>query len=89
MSAPKWLSDYFGSEFDTLSPTVVVEGIRVAVVRITNVNLPKEFKAVGYILVKKNGRFDASTHISLHEGIANAFDWEKMVNRFNEEEAKI
>lgn len=88
MSKPKWLNDYFGSELEKYAPTVVLDGARVAVLRIQNAELPKEFRSVGFILVRKNGRFDASTHKSLHEGIASAADMERMIKVFNDENSK-
>lgn len=75
--AEKWLKDYYGKDFNSLSPLLVMDGNVVAVVKLTR-KASRGFNRVGYVLIKKNGRHNASDHIVLHEGVASKEDLETM-----------
>lgn len=68
MSAVNWLQDYYGEDFKKLNPTVVFEGEYKAVVRLVKEPI-KGYSGVGYVLIKKDGKHNASEWKSLHEGI--------------------
>lgn len=82
----EWLKKYFSKDdFDFLSPTVVVDGKKKAIVRLTRTGA-QGHSGVGYILVDKNGRHSVSTHKSLHEGVPSAADMERMKETLKKED---
>jgi hypothetical protein len=69
-----WLRTYYGKDFDAFNPTVLIEGKKFAVVRLLGNNAP----AIAYVLIKKNGRHNASSQQSLYEGAIDADVMEKL-----------
>lgn len=80
MTAPKWLQDYYGNEIGAFNPEVVVDGRKHAIVKISRAGTKKAFySSIGYVLLRKGGRHGASGHLSLHEGMANQQDLDRML----------
>lgn len=67
-----WLTTYYGKWSRELHPSVVFDGKDFAIVRLTYPGKQ------AYVLVRKNGNHDASTHTVLHEGLAADGDYAKM-----------
>lgn len=86
MNEPAWVKTYFGKKVKDLSPTVVEEGKRYAIVRIQDMGQKGEFSKVGFILVLKNGRYGASPHDSLFEGSPTVVDLFTMKNKLEKKE---
>jgi hypothetical protein len=86
-TAPKWLQEYYGPDFDMLQPEVVHQGKTKAIVRLMRATRIKgSFSSVGYVLIHIGGRHVATPHKSLHEGVASAEDLEKMKKVLAKEE---
>lgn len=86
-SQPKWLTDYYGSDFDWLNPTVVQEGKTWAIVKLMKpASSGSPHSSIGHVLIRKTGRHIATPHISLHEGIPQVEDLKKMQDRLAKEE---
>jgi hypothetical protein len=74
-----WLRAYYGSEWPSFSPSVVREGKRFAVVRITDTSQKgATFSKVGYILLRKTGKHGQTKERPLHEGVPTRPDLDKM-----------
>lgn len=71
---PKWLKEYYGKEVDDFSPSVVYDGIKKAVVRIQRGDISSASSSIGYVLLSKSGRHNATHYRSLFEGIPAASD---------------
>jgi hypothetical protein len=81
MATAAWLDRYYGKDADSLNPTVIFDGKKLAVVRITNAG-----GKVGYVLLKKGGKHNNSKHISLHDGVAKPADFVAMRARLLRED---
>jgi hypothetical protein len=77
MAAPRWLKEYYGKDFEKFQPTVVMEGRTQAVVKLTQ-SASRGYSGLGYVLVKKRGKHNASQHLVLHEGVASKEDLNTM-----------
>lgn len=87
--AADWLKDYYGKAFNELTPDVVKEGRNYAIVRLIGSNKNRAFSAIGYVLVKKNGRHGATPHQSLYEGVPSLVEFQGMVDKLNQAEARF
>jgi hypothetical protein len=67
---PEWLATYYGKYTPVLNPQVVIDGKKVAVVRLVKNEAPRGFAKVGYVLIRKDGRHHGGMQRSLHEGHA-------------------
>ena len=76
---PKWLKDYYGKNFDSFKPEVFLDGNKFAVVKISGqADKSLGHSNIGYILVNKSGRFGATPHRPLYEGVAGALQLQLM-----------
>lgn len=73
----EWLKRYYGSDLETLNPSIVFEGKKFAVVCLKRSSTLRDHSSIGYVLIKKTGRHNASIQQSLSEGVPSA---EKMVS---------
>lgn len=87
-SAPRWLRNYYGKDFDRLSPSVVEEGDRFAVVKLFNHEVRTSNPKIGYVLIDKRGSFAVSPHQSLFEGIPSQADVDSMKAALSKREGK-
>jgi hypothetical protein len=68
-----WLTSYYGEKWTKeLHPSVVFDGKDFAVVRVTYPGKQS------YVIVRKTSTHDASTHLVIHEGLANEGDYARM-----------
>ncbi len=81
-----WLKRYFGKHFKELSPQVIEESEKWAVVQITNTKLPRGFSSIGFILVDKAGTHGKTPATSLHEGPLTAKVMKTMQNALKKKE---
>jgi hypothetical protein len=86
-NTPKWLSDYYGASCQYLNPIVVQEGKQWAIVRLMKAAKTPGYSSVGYVLIKKTGRHIATPHFSLHEGVAQEADLQRMQKALQEKDA--
>lgn len=77
MAKDNWLERYYGKDFDFLNPTVVFDGKKKAVVRLTRSG-SRQYSGIGYVLLDKNGNHLASTPKSLFEGVPSQQDLDRM-----------
>lgn len=89
MSAPAWLRDYYGKDFDSLAPTVVRESRNYAVVRLFNHGVKTSNSRVGYVLVYKKGSLSTDSHSSLFEGIPEQSDMDRMYQALEKKEETL
>ena len=76
--SPAWLSRYYDAPTrDVLNPTIVFEGKKKAVIRLTK-RKSRTGGGVAYVGVEKTGRHHTSKHIALHEGPAGKQDLQRM-----------
>lgn len=85
---PEWLKLYYGKETETFNPQVVIDGKRVAVVKLVKTESPRGFPKVGYVLIRKDGRHQGGMQLSLHEGLATEVDMERMKKVHVQEDKK-
>ena len=79
MSTPKWLKDYYGEQFDSFHPELIVDGRKFAIVRIYQPQASRQmYHSIGYVLLRKGGRHEGVSHQSLHEGVPNQADMDRM-----------
>ena len=77
-----WLKSYFGAtDLANLNPEIVEEGKRYAIVKIQDMSQKGGFSKIGYILVRKNGKYRVTKHDSLFEGTPSLLDLFQMKNR--------
>jgi hypothetical protein len=82
---PKWLKNYYGSMLSTVNPEVIIDGKKVAVVRLQTQNTTTSGSSrIGYVLISKDGKHNATAHVSLHEGVPTQKDMERMRRVFEE-----
>ena len=81
-----WLDSYYGKDRKTFDPCVVMEGVKYAVVLIRK--SAKGSSSMGYVLLKKNGKHSVSPQKSLHEGVANRADMDRMIEELKRAEAQ-
>lgn len=85
---PKWLKEYYGGkDFGLLGPTVEMDGKTMAVVKLSR-RSSRGYASVGYVLIKKRGKHNASSEIPLHEGLASKDDLETMKRVLDQEDGK-
>lgn len=82
-----WLKKYYGDDFEKLSPEVVEEGKKFAIVKLTG-QVGRSFSGVGFVLIKKTDSHNSSKSVSLHEGLPSAADMERMKNELRKAEGK-
>lgn len=87
MATQKWLKDYFGKDFDLLSPSVVADGDTKAVVKLSR-KAAKGYSGTGYVLVEKSGKHNVTEHIVLHEGLASKEDMDTMKHVLAQKDGK-
>lgn len=78
MSSPSWLQKYYGKHCEVLHPEVVIDGQKVAVVRLVKSEAPPGFPKSGYVLIRKDGTHSGGAQQSLHEGVATQADMDRM-----------
>lgn len=83
----EWVKKHFGKKEKTLTPSVVEEGKKYAIVRIQDMAQKGAFSKVGFILVLKAGRYGISPHESLFEGVPTVPDLFNMKNRLEKKES--
>lgn len=81
---PSWLQRYYGDETEKLTPVVLFEGKKSAVVMLRS--KVKNVTQVGYVLIEKSGKHNISKHEALHEGPASTTDIARMRRRLTEVE---
>jgi hypothetical protein len=87
-NAPKWLKDYYGGkDFGLLGPAVEIDGKTHAVVKLQR-RASRGYASVGYVLIKKRGKHNASDELSLHEGLASKDDMTTMKKVLEQEDGK-
>lgn len=79
---PSWLQRYYGDEVEKLTPVVLFDGKRYAVVMLRS--KVKSITQIGYVLIEKNGKHNISKHEALHEGPASTTDISRMRRRLSE-----
>lgn len=67
----EWLKTYYDKNYIDLSPSVYLESDRFAVVRITRDG------RMGFVLIKKSGKYNHSKQKSMHEGLPTSTDLER------------
>lgn len=83
-----WLETYYGKDFDKFQPTVVFEGKRWAVVRLSRNAPQKGYSSVGYVLIQKRGTHASSVYVPLHEGVATQTQLDEMAKVLAKKEAE-
>lgn len=85
---PEWLKSYYGPEgLKNLSPEVVEEGKKYAIIKLLGAQPPSTYSKVGFVLISKNGRYGASPQEALFEGMPDMNDFFKMKSRLEKAEA--
>lgn len=85
---PRWLKDYYGArDFGLLGPLVEMEGETYAVVKLQR-RSTRGYASVGYVLIRKRGKHNASEETPLHEGLASKDDLETMKRVLDQEDGK-
>ncbi len=82
-----WMKKYFGKDFERLSPQVIEDGESFAVVQITS-TMPRGFSGIGFILVRKTGKYGVTPAESLHEGPLNEKARKKLKDALKKQEEK-
>lgn len=83
-----WLKKFFGKRFKELSPQVIEEGEKFAVVQITSTSVPRGFSSIGFILVNKVGNYGVTPSLSLHEGPLNEKARKRMQDALKKQESQ-
>lgn len=85
MTAPSWLKKYYGGDFEELSPEVIHEGKRLALVKLSRES-QFGFSGIGFVLIEKNGNHLAGPHMSMHEGMPTPEKMEEMKKVLEQED---
>lgn len=72
MADVAWLRNYYGTWFDKLHPTIVMDGKYNAVVRVSHVG------AAAYVLIQKAGSHEKTPHTILLERVPTPADHKRM-----------
>lgn len=62
-----WLKTYYGPDHEAFTPSLVREGQRFAIVRITD--MTQKASKIAYMLIRKTGRHGQSREKPMHEGM--------------------
>lgn len=86
---PSWLKSYYGSEFETLNPSIVKEGKQFALVHLkASEKQGVGRSSYGYVIIKKSGNHQGSPYIPLAEGAVDSTKMAEMVRRLEKEDSK-
>lgn len=84
-----WLKNYYGEEFDTLNPSIVKEGKKVALVHLKASDKQGAGRSsYGYVIIKKSGNHKGSSYIPLAEGAVDSTKMAEMIRRLEKEDLK-
>lgn len=84
---PQWLKNYYGNDFDFLNPSIVREGKKLALVKLSRRG-SAGFSGIGYVLIKKGGSHVASPYKVLAEGVQDKAGMDKLFETLAEEDKK-